>query len=312
MAGASTSPKGPDAAAEITFRLAEAADLPALFPVFRTALNSYLEPAGQPLLPDEDDQQPGYRHFLEHDAERFWVAERDGALVAYGNGLLRGDWWFLSNLFVLPDAQGLGIGGRLLQLAGTGAPAQAVRATITDSIQPVSNTLYARRGMLPREVLVGFGGRPRDDLERPRLGRLEPEPLTAASVPELRDIDAAASGVDRTVDHGFYLGAGGRRGWLFRRGGRAVAYAMVRKDGWVGPLAALRTADVEPVTHFVLAELAGEGAVKVKAGVLGSCEGAQRAFWDAGLVFSESAGLLLSSRAFGRLDRYVAAGYGTF
>ena len=43
----------------------------------------------------------------------------------------------------------------------TGAPAQAVRATVTDSLQPVSNTLYARRGMLPREVLVGFRGRPR-------------------------------------------------------------------------------------------------------------------------------------------------------
>jgi len=312
MAGASTGPRGSRCAGEVTFRPAEAADLPALFPVFRAALNSYLEPAGQPLLPDEDDQQPGYRRFLEHDAERFWVAERDGALVAYGNGLLRGYWWFLSNLFVLPAAQGLGVGGRLLELAATGAPARAVRATITDSIQPVSNTLYARRGMLPREVLVGFTGRPREDLERPRLGRLQPEPLTVTAVSELSVIDAAASGVDRTVDHEFYLGVGGRRGWLFRRGGRAVAYAMVRKDGWVGPLAALRAADVEPVTRFALAELVEEGAEKIKAGVTGRCEGAQRAFWDAGLVFSESAGLLLSSRPFGHLDCYLPAGYGTF
>jgi hypothetical protein len=62
----------------------------------------------------------------------------------------------------------------------------------------------------------------------------------------------------------------------------------------------------------VLAELVAGGAEKVKAGVTGRCEGAQRALWDAGLVFSQSAGLLLSSRLFGRLDRYLPAGYGTF
>lgn len=312
MAGASARPEGPDNAAEITYRPSEVADLPALFPIFRTALNAYLEPAGQSLLPDVDDQQPVYRHHLEHDAERFWLTERDGKVVAFGNGLLRGAWWFLSNLFVLPEAQGLGVGGRLLDLAASGAPAQAVRATITDSIQPVSNTLYARRGLLPREVLVGFTGRPRDDLEKPRLGTLEPQPLTLAVVPELRGIDAAASGVDRTVDHGFYLGAGGRRGWLFRRGGRAVAYAMVRQDGLIGPVAARRAADVEPVTRFAIAELAAEGIEKIQASVGGSCEGAQRAFWSAGLVYSPTPALLLASKPFGCLGRYVPASYGMF
>jgi GNAT superfamily N-acetyltransferase len=312
MAGASTGPEGPNNAAEITYRPAEVADLPALFPIFRTALNAYLEPAGQSPLPDVDDQQPVYRHILEHDAERFWVAERGGKVVAFGNGLVRGAWWFLSNLFVLPEAQGLGVGGRLLELAATGAPAQAVRATITDSIQPVSNTLYARRGLLPREVLVGFTGRPRDDLEKARLGTLEPEPLTLAVIPELRGIDAAASGLDRTVDHGFLLGVGGRSGWLFRRGGRAAAYAMVRQDGSVGPVAALRAADMEPVTHFAVAELAAAGVEKIRAGVGGSCAGAQRALWGAGLVYSPAPALLLASRPFGRLDRHIPASYGMF
>lgn len=46
--------------------------------------------------------------------------------------------------------------------------------------------------------------------------------------------------------------------------------------------------------------------------VTGRCEGAQRAFWGAGLRFSSTPGLLLSSRPFGRLDRYVAASYGLF
>jgi GNAT superfamily N-acetyltransferase len=318
----------PDDTAGVTYRRAEEADLPRVFHVFRDALNAYLVPAGQPPVPREDDQSPAYRHYLRHDGARFWVAEwsveevgegdADAAggagreIVAWGCGLLRGDWWFLSSLFVLPRAQGRGVGARLFELAGTGTPQGAVRATISDSIQPLSNTLYARRGLLPREVLIGFGGRPRPDAGRPRLGTLEPEPLVAASISELREIDARALGVDRSVDHGFYLTVSGRRGWLFRRAGRPVAYAMVRPDGWIGPAAALRERDMQPVTAFAIAALAAEGAEKVRAGVTGRCEGAQRAFWEAGLVFESTPGLLLASGPFGRLDRYLAASYGMF
>ena len=241
------------------------------------------------------------------------LGETGRRVVGWSSGLLRGGWWFLASLFVLPEAQGLGVGGRLFELAATGAPPGAVRATVTDSLQPVSNTLYARRGLLPREVLVGFGGRPREGLSCPRLGSLERERLTVASVPELREIDAAASGLDRGVDHRFYLTDGGRYGWLFRRRGRPVAYAVVREDGWVGPVAALRAPDIETVTACGIADLASRGSAQtVRGGITGRCEGAQRAFWEAGLVFAGTPGLLLASRPFGRLDRYVAASYGMF
>jgi len=299
--------------AEVSYRRAAGADLPRLFEVYRAALNGYLVPAGQEPVLEQDDEQPVYEHLLRQDGERLWVAERDGEVVAWGSGLVRGDWWFLADLFVLPEAQGLGIGGRLFELAATGAPPGAVRATATDSLQPISNTLYAHRGLLPREVFVGFGGRPREGLQLPPLGRLEPEDLTVASIPELREIDAAASGLDRGVDHQFYLTGGGRRGWLFRRLDRAVAYLMVRQDGRVGPAAALRERDIETVTAYGIADLGRRGAVeKVSAGVTGGCEGAQRAFWEAGLVFDGTPGLLLASRPFGRLDRYVVASYGLF
>jgi GNAT superfamily N-acetyltransferase len=311
---------------EVTYRRAEEADLPRVFEVFRTALNSYLVPAGQPALPAEDDQSPAYRHYLRHDGERFWVAEATGVagvagvadaadrgqVVAWGCGLLRGDWWFLSSLFVLPGAQGRGVGARLFALAGTGAPDGAVRATVTDSIQPISNTLYAHRGLLPREVLLGFGGRPRPGLRPPRLGSLEPEPLTPASVPDLRRIDEQVTGIDRAVDHEYYLTTSGRRGWLFRRAGRPAAYVMVRPDGWMGPAASVRAPDMQPATSFAIARLVEEGAPRLRAGVTARSEGAQRAFWEAGLVFESTPGLLLASRPFGRLDRYLAASYGMF
>jgi GNAT superfamily N-acetyltransferase len=314
---------------EVTYRRAEEADLPRVFAVFRASLNAYLVPAGQQGIPEADEQSPGYRHFLRHDGERFWVAEavveeltgggagtlaRGGLqIVGWGSGLLRGDWWFLSGLFVLPEAQGRGIGSRLFELAASGAPPAAVRATVTDSLQPVSNTLYARRGLLPRDVLIGFGGRPWEGLRSPPMGSLERERLTVASVPELREIDAAASGLERSVDHEFYLTDGGRYGWLLRRRGRAVAYVFLRQDGWVGPVAALRERDMETVTAHGIADLAQRGTTQtIRGGVSGRCEGAQRAFWEAGLVLEGTPGLLLASRPFGRLDRYVVASYGMF
>ncbi len=313
-------------AAEVTYRRAEERDLPRLFDVFRAALNAYLLPAGQTGIAEHDDVSPAHRHYLRHDGERFWVAEAvfekltgGGSLgatgrqiVAWGSGLVRGDWWFLSSLFVLPEAQGIGVGGRLFDLAQTGAPAGATRATVTDSLQPISNTLYARRGLLPREVLVEIGGQPRPDLRPPRLGRLEVEPLTAASVADLREIDAAASGLDRSVDHEYYLTVSGRRGWLLRRAGRPVAYVMLRPDGWIGPAASVRAADIYAATAYALAALSAAGAAKVLSGVTGRCEGAQRALWEAGLVFETTPGLLLASRPFGRLDRYLPASYGLF
>ena len=303
--------------AAITYRRAEPADANRAFQVFRTALNDYLARAGQQLLPDENDQDPGFLHTLRYDGERCWVAERQGDMVAWGSAIVRDDWWFLSALFVLPEAQGVGVGAELLKRARAGGPSGGVSATVTDTLQPVSNALYARRGMLPREVLLGFAGPPRlgpaaGEASR-RLGTLVPELLTAAAVPDLRRLDLAVLGFDRTVDHRFYLGEGGRRGWLFRRAGRAVAYALYRPaTGWIGPLASLRPADVAPVLRFVLAELAALGLEKVEAGVPAPCVGAQRVFWDAGLLFDGTPGLLLASWPFGHLDRYLPASYGMF
>jgi len=303
--------------AAITYRRAAPEDAGRAFQVFRAALNDYLARAGQELLPDENDQDPGFLHTLRYDGERCWVAERQGDMVAWGSAIVRDDWWFLSALFVLPGAQGVGVGAELLKRARAGAPSGGVSATVTDTLQPVSNTLYARRGMLPREALLGFAGPPRrgtapDGGAPQRLGTLEPEPLTPAAVPELQALDLAVLGFERSVDHRFYLGEGGRRGWLFRRAGRAVAYALYRPTGWIGPLASLRAADVEPVLRFVLAELAALALEKVEAGVPAPCVGAQRVFWEEGLLYDATPGLLLASRPFGRLDRYLPASYGMF
>ena len=219
--------------AAITYRRAVPDDADRAYQVFRTALNDYRARAGQGLIPEESDQGPGFLHALRHDGARCWVAERGEYVVAWGAAILRGDWWFLSSLFVLPEAQGVSVGAELLKRARAGAPARGVFATLTDTLQPVSNTLYARRGMLPREALLEFAVPQRSGaaLHPRRAGAaawvFEPEPLSAAALPELRGSRTSpfwASSAKRPR-HRFYLGEGGRRGWVFRRAGRAVAFA---------------------------------------------------------------------------------------
>ncbi|MGE5407342.1 MAG: GNAT family N-acetyltransferase, partial [Syntrophothermus sp.] len=289
-------------APDYTYRPLAAADADDAFAVFRDSLNDYLARAGQELVPDVNDLNAVFLHFLRHDAPRCWAAVAGDRLVAWTAAIQRGPWWFLSMLFVLPEAQRRGVGGELLRRAMDAGEGVAVRATVTDTLQPLSNDLYARRGMLPREALLTMSGPPRvlRGLAGPPqgdagLGGLEPEALTAGSVPDLVAVDALVTGLDRTVDHAFYLREGERRGWLFRRAARPVAYVMYRPSGYIGPLACLETGDVAPVLRHALAQLAGLGFEQVKLGVPASCEQAQRVLWDAGLGFGETPGLLLAT-----------------
>ena len=206
-----------------------------------------------------------------HDGERFWVAEAvveeltgGGAgtldaggrrVVGWGCGLLRGDWWFLSGLFVLPEAQGLGVGALLFELAGDGrAAAGGARH---------GHRLAAARVEHPVRAPWAAAARGPDRVRRTAaagcassLGTLEREPLTPPSIPELAEIDAAAGGLDRS-----------RRPPLLPDRRRPLRLALpparpprrlrhLRQDGWIGPVAAVRERDMETVTAAAIADLA--------------------------------------------------------
>jgi len=142
--------------------------------------------------------------------------------------------------------------------------------------------------------------------------------LTAADADLLQGIDAEVLGVDRSVDHRWYLSEG-RPGWLLERRGRPFAYVYVRPgptrpntsrepaSATVGPAAALRPADLGLAVRAALTALVDAVlAVAVPAPAIP----AQRVLWEAGLVAGPSPGLLLASREFGRFDRYLLGAYG--
>jgi GNAT superfamily N-acetyltransferase len=213
-----------------------------------------------------------------------YVAEQDGRVVAYGSSITRGDDWFLCSLFVLPEAQGNGVGPALLEAVWGDATR---RRTITDAIQPVSNVIYGRRGLIPATPVLTFAGVPA--IEAPAL---------AEAGADLAAIDAAAYGFDRSVDHAFWASYSRRTTW-----GDAYSYAVPGGD--IGPVGGLTPA---AAAAALAAELArADGAVQVR--LPGSSRELVEVALRAGLRLLPVPGLLLLSADVPAPTALAIAGY---
>lgn len=242
------------ASASIDFRRAEQADIPACASIWRIAINDYATKMGQPEIPDDLDRIVRlYGHLIGTDPERFVVAVTPDAgapggerVVAFAVAVQRDRVWFLSMLFVLPEWQARGMGRELLQRVLPDPGAAVVRATGTDTAQPISNGLYARFGIVPRMPLFSLTGLPR----RPdALGEL-PGGIVAVPFDEIaggdgtghRDLATTVDALERDVN-GFshpvdhrYLRSETRHGWLYQGpGGEAIGYGYVSESGRLGP-----------------------------------------------------------------------------
>jgi GNAT superfamily N-acetyltransferase len=264
----------------VELRATAADDLPDLHEVFLDAIAGVYRPHGfEPPAPPLEVFTAQQEHLLRHDAERCAVLVEHGRPVAFASAWIRGGDWFLASLFVSPSLQRHGAGRALLDAVwGTGTLG---RRTLTDAIQPVSNALYARRGLVPAAPVLSFGGRPAG-------GKASLQP-GEASVAELAAIDAHAYGFDRAIDHRFWEQAGRRTTWC--RDGRAVAYSYRFPGGAVGPVAGLDPAAAAGALSGELARADGEVRVRVP----GTARGLVGCALDAGLRLSPTPGLLLLS-----------------
>ena len=158
----------------VSYRPGREADLDDCTRVWRIGIEDYQGRLNQPAMPD--DLGPLRRllaHLLATDPERFWVAtaldDDTGAeaIIGFSSASLRDGLWFLAMLFVDPRYQRDGVGQALMDRSQAGrdvdpggpripSPDDPLDSGIhtwgmcTDAVQPISNALYARRGMVPR------------------------------------------------------------------------------------------------------------------------------------------------------------------
>ena len=152
----------------LAYRPARPDELVACAEIWRHSINDYIGRLNQPEVPaDTASLVRLYGHLQSTDPDRFVVAttpepdaEGGERIVAFAAALMRERLWFLSMLFVLPEAQGMGVGRTLLEHVAPPAEGAAFRATATDTAQPISNALYASVGIVPRVPLLNLIGTP--------------------------------------------------------------------------------------------------------------------------------------------------------
>jgi GNAT superfamily N-acetyltransferase len=260
-------------------------DLPALRATFVDAIATVFDPRGFEVpSPSLEVFSILQRHVLATGVG--CVAEEEGGVVGFASAWTRGDDWFLASLFVRGSAQGRGVGPQLLDAVWGEA---ARRRTVTDAIQPVSNVLYGRRGLVPATPLLTFTGASNLD------AGAEEAPA------DLDQIDAAAYGFDRSVDHRYWELHARRTEW-------GDAYSYVFPGGDVGPVAGQTPGAAARALGAELARAAGSVRVRIPGSARELVEVALRA----GLRLGPVPGLVLLSPGVEAPTALAPSGYMLF
>jgi GNAT superfamily N-acetyltransferase len=315
----------------LRYRTVAAEELPACAGIWRTSINHYIVPMGQPeIAPEFIPLLRLYAHLQATDPERFVVATvpDDGRerLVAFASAVVRERFWYLSMLFVLPEFQGAGLGRALLRQVLPHGDTSA-RGTATDSAQPISNALYASYGLVPRMPFLNLIGLPeRPEAFEPLPSGVVPIPfgelLTGASgdgrdggsqghamlVQTIDELDRELLGFAHPLDHRF-LRSEGRRGWLYRGpDGGVLGYGYAGEAGRIGPIAVRDAALLGPVLGHLTSAVVPRGAFAFW--VAGAADRAIVPALQAGFRLDPFPVLLCWDRPFADFSRYLPIGTG--
>jgi GNAT superfamily N-acetyltransferase len=318
----------------VRYRPGRSEDLDACTRIWKAAIEDYQARLNQPGMPD--DLGPLRRllaHLLGTDPDRYWVAvNTDDEVIGFSSASVRDGLWFLAMLFVHPRVQAGGIGAALMDRAQAGSDVDPGGPAVpgpdtpfdtgihtwgmcTDAAQPISNALYARRGMVPRIPIWRLFGEVRRWSALPQLpATLEAVPFENAAGTEpdgerrlqaaLDDLDRAVIGSTHWADHRF-LRRDGRAGFLVRdRGsGTPLGYVYGSGVGRMGPLLAVDAALHPALIGVAVRETPALGPVALW--VPGTADVATRALLDAGLRFDGFPGLVCWSRPDHPFERYL-------
>jgi GNAT superfamily N-acetyltransferase len=283
----------------VRYRAATAGDIEPALDLYAASLADMLRRNG--ITPPQSDRQEllaPYRHV--HATGIFRVAEEDGELVAIAHAIVRGTTWFLSGYWARPFRQRAGVGGPLLREVMDEGRARGAEHFFTwSSIDLTAMAVYMRRGMLPGTQILAFVGEP---AEPPSVEDLETAPLT---VEIARELDRDVLLVERDVDQRFWSTEPGRSSRAVRRDGRAIGYYSVAR-GTIGPAAWSVPEYAQRVLSLAMRDArAQSGEVRLRA--IGSDHEAIRFALGSGLRLVGYSHLL-TTRAFGHLDRYIPSG----
>ena len=295
------------------YRPMEAADVSAAMLIRKAAMDWLTRSEGREPPPWTPRHSNILRHLLSTDAGGSWVCEIAGTVVGFSQAHVRGDIWFLAQLFVLPELHAGGVGGELLRLAKEHGRARGARVySVVASTSPAGQALYMRAGMFA----IGIGYRMTGSFAPLRAlavpdGTKERISDISARQDEIAALDRQVFGAERRQDHAWYLAGGmsDARSTSFGLSwnGALKGYGYADTDGFVAPIAAYDPDDQRLLLRMAAEWLAERDVERGSIWVVSHNHTIMSALLAAGWRVSGWS-FLLASEPFGQFDRYHPAG----
>jgi len=243
----------------ITYRNGTLADSYAVFQVFTQAITDLGERTNVMAITGGDDpemlkslwqrRQPMFE-FLAKTAAEFWVAEKDGEIIAYARSMEHDGLMELTEFFVSPSQQSAGVGRELLSRA---FPKSSTRyRVIIATLDERALSRYLSAGVYARFPIKYFY-RKAEEVTVPTDLKIEPLQLDI-HLEDLNGIDRQVIGHARGVAHQWLTTT--RAGYVYKRNGAVVGYGYVGTSS--GPFALLDENDYPAVLAHAETLLAEE------------------------------------------------------
>ncbi len=259
--------------------------------------------------PTSSPSSPVFQTFcFERDPAGLWVAEEDGSLIGFAFSWTCEDFWFLSELFVLPEAQSKGVGQALLTRTLHHAEERHAtnRTLITFAFNRHATGLYVRNGLYPRQPLYALGASADEVAGRLTGGPCVAKPRSGDETVAawMGEVDRAVLGFRRDPHHAFLFRTAPGEAMLIEQGNDPVGYCYVSTRGHIGPLAIKPGADAKEVLHAAMRAAVATGAPRVSMIVPGAAGELMRTATECGFRIDDPL-VLLSEQPFGDWSHYI-------
>jgi GNAT superfamily N-acetyltransferase len=230
----------------ITYRKATVSDNYTTFTIFQKSLLEFSERTG--VLGITGGQGPDqlatawarrislWEH-LSQTADQYWLAEKNGEPVGYARSILRDGVRELTEFFVAPEYQSIGVGKELLDRAfpKEGAKHRVIIATN----DPRALSRYIKTGVYPYVPQMFL-----ENIPHPVTVDTDLDIIPMRDIPNALEIassiDLNLLGHRRDIDQRWLMEV--RTGYFYKRGQDIVGYGYIHKD-YYGPFAALNKDD---------------------------------------------------------------------
>jgi GNAT superfamily N-acetyltransferase len=258
------------AGGEVSYREGTPRDLPATFAVSERAIHDVAvrqgvmppgtHPTDTSIRTHWLRQRPMIEFLAAQPGGRYWMAEKQGAIVGFARVVAFGAIEELTELMVEPGHQGEGIGRGLLDRCWPGDPTPEVGRVVVASGAPADLTLYPDFGVMPVTGHWHLRARTERYLERraQEVDVREPNVHVLApprAVAEWQRLEPAAIQHERPALHEFF---GRDRTCLATvdPDGQATALCWVSSHGEIGPAVGVAPEDLVPVVLAALDRVA--------------------------------------------------------